>query len=132
MKGSSRSGRAGSRLTRGAGQQDLEKFAYKPITSMSRSERAKLRNLKRGGASSDEDGLEGQDQDQDQDQDQEDIENDDQDMRDDQIAEDMDDESGSEIQDDRRNLNNGNESSDSVQEIRKPVGRSTRRGRAAY
>lgn len=82
---------------------------------MSRSERAKLRNLKRGGASS-------SDEDQPM-QDQDDIEDDDQEMRDDQIAEDMDEESGSEIPNRK-----GNESSDSVQEIRKPVGRSTRRG----
>ena len=86
---------------------------------MSRSERAKLRNLKRGGASSSDDEPEQPDQDDD----------DDQEMRDDQIAEDMDEESASDIQGNRRKLN---ESSDSVQEIRKPVGRSTRRGRALY
>ena len=61
----------------------MSKFAYKPKT-LSRQDRARMRNMKRGGPSSEESDTE---------------------MRDDKIAEDYGaEESGSEIEDDRKDL----------------------------
>ena len=75
--------------SRGASAQNelLDKFGYKPKT-MSRTDRARMRNMKRGAASE---------------------ESSDAEMRDDKIAEDYGEESGSEIEDDKKNLEESSE-----------------------